>query len=195
MGSGKDRKREDALLEMAVQGNRIGLEYLVDTYQDLAFAVAIKIVMNKEDAEEVVQDSFVKAFAALGNFRRSSKFSTWLYRIVYNTALTKRKATPVHAVVLDERIPPEAAIMVENDGQHTMVESERQRFVNMALGRLEQVDYVIVNLYYMGDKDIASICEIVEMTKSNVKMRLMRARKQLENELALLLKTETKDLL
>ena|SRR5690349_1433950 len=195
MASAEDRKREDVLLEMAAQGNRIGLEYLVHTYQDLAFAVAVKIVMNKEDAEEVVQDSFMKAFGALRNFRRTSKFSTWLYRIVYNTALTKRKSNPVQAVVLDERIHPEPAIMVENDGHQEIAASEQQRFVNKALGQLDPLDFIIVNLYYRGDKDIASICEIVDMTKSNVKMRLMRSRKQLESELQQMLKTEVKDLL
>jgi RNA polymerase sigma-70 factor (ECF subfamily) len=194
MPSGKHSKREDALLEMAIQGNRIGLEYLVDTYQGLALAVAMKIVKNKEDAEEVVQDSFLKAFAALRNFRRTSRFSTWLYRIVYNTALTKRSSRRV-SEPLDEQLHPEAALIVENQGHHGLVDSERQKFVNIALSRLEEDDYIIVSLYYLGDKDIASICEIVEMNKSAVKMRLMRARKQLETELGELLKTELTDLL
>jgi len=194
MPSGKHSKREDALLEMAIQGSRIGLEYLVDTYQGLAFAVAIKIVKNKEDAEEVVQDSFLKAFAALKNFRRTSRFSTWLYRIVYNTALSKRKNAPVTAA-LDEHLEVEPSIAVENLGHRELVDSERTRFVNMALTRLDQDDYVIVSLYYLGEKDIASICEIMGMNKSAVKMRLMRARKQLESDLGHLLKTELTDLL
>lgn len=193
MAQGKDSKRENALLEMAIQGNRVGLEYLVNTYQDLSFALAVKIVKNREDAEEVVQDSFLKAFAALKNFKRTSKFSTWLYRIVYNTALTKIRSAPAQPVALDDHM--EAAVMVENLGQDRLFDSERKKFVHLALERLDQEDYVIVSLYYLGEKDIASICEIVDMNTSTVKMRLLRARKQLEVELDQLLKTERNDLL
>ena len=79
------------MLKLAVQGDEAGLDYLVSVYKDLAYTIAIKIVSNHEDAEEVVQDAFLKAFSALENFREASKFSTWLYRIVYNTAITKAR--------------------------------------------------------------------------------------------------------
>ena len=64
---------------------------LVDRYKDLAFTIAFRILGKREDAEEVVQDAFVKAFQNLSSFRQKAKFSTWLYRIVYNTAISKKR--------------------------------------------------------------------------------------------------------
>lgn len=195
MIKGKEGRREDALLEMASRGNRIGLEYLVNTYQKLAYTVAIKIVMNKEDAEEVVQDSFMKAFAGLKNFKRASKFSTWLYRIVYNTALTKLYSS--HAPTADISVlrENEAALMLENAGYDLLKEHERKKYVDLALRRLSVEDYTVVSLYYLGEKEITDICEIMGLNKSAVKMRLLRARKQLNTEFEQLLNTEKINLL
>ena len=162
MIKGKEGRREDALLEMASQGNRIGLEYLVNTYQNLAYTVAIKIVKNKEDAEEVVQDSFIKAFAGLKNFKRVSKFSTWLYRIVYNTAVTKLRGS--HAPTADLNVLPEnqTAVMLDNAGYDLLKGDERKKYVDLALRRLSAEDHTIISLYYLGDKEITDICEIMD---------------------------------
>src|ERR1700709_1259945 len=94
---------EDDYLELALRGNREGLEYLVGAYRTLAYTIAMKVLGNREDAEEVVQDAFLKAFAALKDFKRASRFSTWLYRIVYNTALTKRSNRPIPSFALHEQ--------------------------------------------------------------------------------------------
>jgi RNA polymerase sigma-70 factor (ECF subfamily) len=195
MMTGKEGRREDALLEMASQGSRTGLEYLVNTYQNLAYTVAIKIVMNKEDAEEVVQDSFMKAFAGLKNFKRASKFSTWLYRIVYNTALTKMRGS--HASTTDLNLTPEnqTPLMLENAGYDLLKDNDRKKYVNLALRRLSPEDHTIISLYYLGDKEIVDICEIMGLNKSAVKMRLLRARKQLHAEFERLLNTEKRNLL
>lgn len=195
MIKGKGGRREDALLEMASEGNRIGLEYLVDTYQNLAYTVAMKVLMNKEDAEEVVQDSFMKAFAGLKNFKRASKFSTWLYRIVYNTAVTKlrnRRAPTVKLNVLPEN---QTVLMLDNAGYDLLIDDERKKYVALALDRLSPEDYTIITLYYLGEKDIADICEVIGLNKSAVKMRLLRARKELVVAFGRLLDMEKKSLL
>lgn len=195
MIKGKGGRREDALLEMASEGNRIGLEYLVDTYQNLAYTVAMKVLMNKEDAEEVVQDSFMKAFAGLKNFKRASKFSTWLYRIVYNTAVTKlrnRRAPTVKLNVLPEN---QTVLMLDNAGYDLLIDDERKKYVALALDRLSPEDYTIITLYYLGEKDIADICEVIGLNKSAVKMRLLRARKELDVAFGRLLDMEKKSLL
>ena len=86
---------EDLLLRQAGLGQPQALAQLVRHYQALAYTVALRVVGNPQDAEEVVQDAFLKAFAALAQFQRAAKFSTWLYRIVYNTALTKKRSRPL----------------------------------------------------------------------------------------------------
>jgi RNA polymerase sigma-70 factor (ECF subfamily) len=191
----KDRNNEDLFLEKAIRGDKEGLEYLVSTYQNLAYTIAIRIVLNKEDAEEVVQDSFMKAFASLSNFRKSSRFSTWLYRIVYNTALTRIGNKPVPTVDLNDHFENEQYISVESQQWNLVRHSERKKYVDLVLCRLPQEDRLIITLHYIGELTISEICEILNMKKSAIKMRLLRGRKQLEIELKLLLKNQVKDLL
>ena len=77
------------LIEKVLAGDSNAFSGLIDRYKDMVYTLAIRIVKNNEDAEEVAQDSFIKAFEKLDSFKGSSKFSTWLYTIVYRTALTK----------------------------------------------------------------------------------------------------------
>ncbi|MBC8985240.1 RNA polymerase sigma factor [Pedobacter sp. N36a] len=99
---GRNRK-EDHFLKQAILGEREGSEYLVKTYQNLSYTLAIKICGNSEDAEEVVQDAFMKAFKALAGFGNSYKFSSWLYRILYHTALTKKTSRRMVSEELNEQ--------------------------------------------------------------------------------------------
>jgi RNA polymerase sigma-70 factor (ECF subfamily) len=191
----RDNSTEDRLLERAIRGDKAGLEYLVSTYQNMAYTIAIKIVLNKEDAEEVVQDSFMKAFASLSNFRKASKFSTWLYRIVYNTAITRIGNKQISAVELNDHFKNELYVGLENPQWNLIRHAERKKYVDLALCRLSQEDRLIITLHYIGELTISEICAILTMKKSAIKMRLLRGRKQLETELRILLKHELKDLL
>ena len=191
----KDNIEEDRFLKMATRGEREGLEYLVKNYQDLAFAIAIKIVLNREDAEEVVQDSFMKAFASLGNFKRVSKFSTWLYRIVYNTAITKIGKTSISTVNLNDGIEIKPHISGEVQQWDLIRQEERKKYIDLALGRLTPQVQLIISLHYLGELTVSEISEILDMKKSAIKMRLLRGRTQLRTELMILLKSEIKDLL
>jgi RNA polymerase sigma-70 factor (ECF subfamily) len=191
----RDPHTEDTFLEKAIRGDKAGVEYLVSAYKNLAYTIAIRIVLNREDAEEVVQDAFMKAFASLSKFKKASKFSTWLYRIVYNTALTSKASRRISVVDLNGRLVNEQYISVENQQWDLTRETERKKYVEIALGRLSEEDRLIITLHYIGELSISEICEIVNMKKSAVKMRLLRGRDQLEVELKLLLKDEVKDLL
>lgn len=186
--------QDDRFLEKAIRGDKDGLEYLVKTYQNLAYTIAIKIVLNEEDAEEVVQDSFMKAFASLGKFRKASKFSTWLYRIVYNTAITSVSNKKIKTVDLEDFSENEKYTNAGNPSWNLLMHDERKKYVDLALEKLTQEDRLVITLFYLGEKDIAEICEIMDMRKSAIKMRLLRGRKQLETELKILLSHELKDL-
>lgn len=191
----EESKQEDHLLEGAIRGDRVSLGLLVNKYKDLAYSVAIKVVSNNEDAEEVVQDAFMKAFSSLGKFKRASKFSTWLYRIVYNTALTKIAGRKIKTLDLYEQNENDPGLVSEDQQFDLLNNSERKKYVQLALDKLTQEDSLVISLYYIGEKSIAEICEILNMRKSAVKMRLLRGRKQLHTELGHLLNTEINDLL
>lgn len=82
---------DDIYIEQVLNGNTKAFAFLVDKYKVLVYTVAFRILRNHEDTEEIVQDAFVKAYHALGSFEKKSKFSTWLHRIVYNSAISKTR--------------------------------------------------------------------------------------------------------
>lgn len=195
MAAEQKSNQEDIYLKKAVRGDRTGLEYLVSNYTGLAYTIAIKILGNKEDAEEVVQDSFMKAFKAIGKFKKSSKFSTWLYRIVYNTAITKRRNRKTSIVSLDNAPMVEVLSKIEEKEWDGLLQDDKQKFLDLAMNNLSVEERLILTLHYIMEKNISEISTIMNLKKSAIKMRLLRARKQLKIELELLLGDETKNLL
>jgi RNA polymerase sigma-70 factor (ECF subfamily) len=137
----------------------------------------------------------MKAFSSLSKFRKASKFSTWLYRIVYNTSLTRIAGKPIPTVDIDNHFEIEQFIGIENQQWDSVRHIERKKYIDLALGRLSREDRLIITLHYIGELSIPEICEILTMKKSAIKMRLLRGRKQLQTELKILLKNEAKDLL
>jgi len=192
---GKIRKGEDYYLKKAILGEREGFEYLVNTYRNLAYTVALKICVSNEDAEEVVQDSFMKAFNALAAFKNASKFSTWLYKIVYYTAITKLNSTRKEHVELNEETDASGYILDEKREVAGLLQADRKKYINLALAQLAEEERIVIILHYLGEKSISEIEEILGLGKSAIKMRLMRGRKKLEGLLSVLLNEELKDLL
>ena len=190
----KHRNLNDHYLDSALRGERKGLEYLVNAYRDMAYTIAVRIVGNHEDAEEVVQDSFLKAFKYLDQFKRASKFSTWLYRIIYNTALTK--IGNKNNVTFELEDDNEYTEYVSDEGSvlQRLTNSDRKKYLDMAIEKLKKEDQLIITLHYIADKSIAEITEIMDMKSSAIKMRLLRSRKQMYWELKKLLKSEIKEL-
>lgn len=190
----KHRNLDDHYLDSALRGERKGLEYLVNAYRDMAYTIAVRIVGNHEDAEEVVQDSFLKAFKYLDQFKRASKFSTWLYRIIYNTALTK--IGNKNNVTFELEDDNEYTEYVSDEGSvlQRLTNSDRKKYLDMAIDKLKKEDQLIITLHYIADKSIAEITEIMDMKSSAIKMRLLRSRKQMYWELKKLLKSEIKEL-
>jgi RNA polymerase sigma factor (sigma-70 family) len=153
------------------------------------------VVSNREDAEEVVQDSFMKAFGALKKFKQEARFSTWLYRIVYNTALTKVGERKMKTQDLDDQWEDEPAMVVEVGPFDLLNSEDRRKYVHLAIDKLSKEDTLVVTLHYMGEKSVSEICEILDLRKSAVKMRLLRGRAHLERALKVLLNKEMKSLL
>jgi RNA polymerase sigma-70 factor (ECF subfamily) len=185
---------EDLLLRQAGLGQPQALAQVVQRYQALAYTVALRVLGNPQDAEEVVQDAFLKAFAALAQFQRAAKFSTWLYRIVYNTALTKKRSRPALG---DLSLPLDTAEepAITADGWEAMRHADQKKYLALALARLPSEDALVLTLHYLGEQSIAELCVILDKKTSAVKMQLLRSRKQLEQALTQLLPTEFQHLL
>ena len=182
------RLEEYWLLEKVRQGNGGAIKALVENHTDMAYSVAFKVLRNKEDAEEVVHDSFIRALDSLADFNRYSRFSTWLYQIVYRSSinrLKKRKEViDISQVGLD-------LLSVPADQWEVLHEADRRTYLSMALAKLDDVDNLVITLFYLDEKPISEICSVLDLGKSAIKMRLLRARKSLKNELEKLLNRES----
>ncbi len=186
--------KDQIYIDKVLQGDAASYSYLVEKYKDMAYTVAIKIVRNAEDAEEVAQDSFIKAFQQLRTFQGKSKFSTWLYTIVYRTAISKTRKKKIEITNIDEYV-----IDNYSTGGSSQIDElkreEQQKYIKAAIDKLPELDALLVTLFYINDNTLDEIEKITGYTKTNIKVRLFRARKKLYKSLALFLDKELKTIL
>ncbi|MFA6837507.1 MAG: RNA polymerase sigma factor [Dysgonamonadaceae bacterium] len=166
---------EQIRVKQVLSGNTSAFVYFVDTYQDMAYTIAYRIIGNKQDAEDVVQESYLKAFRNLASFRSDSKFSTWLYRIVYNTAVTQAKAQMWQTA--RETNIDDAFYLTDEQSARIANDKETKEIVSLIMDQLPKGDALLLTLYYMDDHSVKEIATITGLNESNVKVKLFRARK------------------
>lgn len=166
-----------------MQGDTSAYAAIVDKHKEMVFTIAVKIVRNQQDAEEIAQDVFVKAFHALATFKGDAKFSTWLYRIAYNTAISAtRKKKPVFAVIDDKMIDNYTTDQVTRIvNEHTI--DEQIDVMNRLMDSLPEDENLLLTLFYRQERSIEEIGGITGLTESNVKVKLYRIRKKMYQEL------------
>lgn len=190
-----EAKEDQIYIDRVLQGDTNAFAHLIDKYKNMAYTLAMKIVKNREDAEEVAQDSFLKAYQKLEGFKGQSKFSTWLYTIVYRSALTKVRKKKLETSDIDSFVIDNHKEDHDFPQLEAIKNGEQQKYVKKAIDNLGEADALIITLFYLHDNSIEEIQEITDMSESNVKVRLFRARKKLYNELSLILKEEIKTIL
>jgi RNA polymerase sigma factor (sigma-70 family) len=182
-------------LNQVLDGNTSCFSYFIDKYKNMAFSIAFRITNNKEDAEEAVQDSFLKAFGSLSTFRQEAAFSTWLYKIVVNTSITKAKRKKILIQDIDDAHVRDIAVEHIEEVYKTLEDAERKKLIGNALQVLVMEDRLLLTLYYLNENSIDEIKEITGIKADNVKMKLHRARKKLYIVLEKNLLTELKNIL
>jgi len=184
------------LISQVLAGNQSAYSELVKRHQRFVFTLALRFSKNREDAEEIAQDCFVKAYRALKGFQKTSKFSTWLYSIVYTTSMTFLRKKRVFTVAIDGE---ESRLQLENeisDYKADQVEHKSKMiFVNKAIRQLLPDDALIITLFYQGEQSLEEIGKIMAMEAKTVKVKLHRARHRLKDKLERLLHHEVKELL
>jgi RNA polymerase sigma-70 factor (ECF subfamily) len=173
--AGARRAEEAAWLRSARAGDPDAFRRLVDRYRDLAYEVALRIVRSPEEAEEIAQDAFVRAWRALAGFREESRFSTWLYRIVSRRALDVAGSARVRAGRCATEVDPEA-LPDRATPAHRLGDARR---LDRVLAELEPLRRAVVTLYYLRERTVEEIAEILEMPANTVKTHLHRARAEL----------------
>ena len=190
-----DTNSDQIYIDKVLKGDTNAFAFLIDKYKNMAYTLAIKVVKSHEDAEEVAQDSFLKAYEKLESFQGNSKFSTWLYTIIYRNAITKIRKKKVATSDIDDYVINNYSQGTEFPQLEEMKNEEQQKYVKEAIDRLPEKDALLITLFYMNESSIEEIEQITNLTQSNIKVILFRARKKLNTELSFLLKEEVKTIL
>jgi RNA polymerase sigma-70 factor (ECF subfamily) len=185
-----------ALIEQTLAGNQQAYADLVKRHQRFVFTLAMRFAKGREDAEEIAQDCFIKAYRSLASFQGQAKFSTWLYSIVYTTAMTFLRKKRVGTDSIDDE---NTYIQVENQISAYDVNSAENRsrsfYLNQAIEQLLPDDAAIITMFYKGEQSLEEIGRALGMEANTVKVKLFRARQRLKERLERNLKHEAKELI
>jgi RNA polymerase sigma factor (sigma-70 family) len=171
---------DEIIIQQALRGEQQGFALMVKKYERMVFTLALRVVKNREDAHEVAQDAFLKAFKYLSSFRGECKFSTWLYRVVYSTALNhiRTKKPEILSLQDDERNIQLSSFTTE-DGSFQLEIGEQKKQIQEAIAELPPDYATIITLFYIFEQKISEICITMDMNESNAKTKLSRARVRL----------------
>jgi len=183
-----EKRDDNHYIGQVMMGETAAFAPLVNRYKDLVFTIAMNITRNREDAEEVAQDVFLKAYQKLAGFRKESSFPTWLYRIAYNEAITKIRKNKILTLDLEEEIMEVIAEEEVEEDIAGLDEQEQKQVITKILDKLPEIDRVLVTLFYLNSHPVNEICEVTGLRESNVKVRLHRVRKRIYSELQEILK-------
>jgi RNA polymerase sigma factor (sigma-70 family) len=166
-------------IEQILKGNVNAFTYIVDHHKDKAFNLAYRICSGREEAEEIAQDSFMKAYRSLAGFQMKSSFATWLYRIVYNTAISSVRTKKKTVLSLDD-FPADANDFIGANTSEEEAEKEyRTSLINFALQKITEEERGIISLFYYDELSMDEIADVTGISKSNIKVRLFRARQKM----------------
>ncbi|MET3019928.1 RNA polymerase sigma factor [Flavobacterium hydatis] len=174
-----DKVNDQYYINQILLGETNMFAVLVDRYKDLIFTLAIKMVKNREIAEEVSQDTFIKIFNSLNKFKGDSKFSTWIYKIAYNTCLDylKKNKKEENHVVIDEL--KGHLIKTTDNALSDLEDQERKQDIQNCLNLLPSEESFLLTLFYFEDQNLNEIGKIMDISANNVKIKLFRSRKKL----------------
>lgn len=170
--------KERKLIQSIRKGNTRAFSELVNTYKDLVYTLTLRMLGNREEAEEVSQDTFIKVFNSLEHFKGDSKISTWVYRIAYNTCLDRIRLRKSRKF-LDVGEMQDFIFTEMDTALDKMVREERGRLVEQCLAKLPSEDAGLLTLFYFEEKSLLEIENILNVPVNSLKVQLFRARKKL----------------
>ncbi len=181
---------DELYLEKVKNGEVNAFSYFVRTYKEGAFGMAFSVLKNTLDAEDAVQEAFIKVYKNLASFKMQSKFSTWLYKIVINEAYKKLRTDKKLKYM---ELTDKEAVNIEVHS--ASIESEElKHYVSLCVEALPADFSLVLDLFYLKEYSITEICEITSWSLSKVKVSLHRARNQFYAEMNKILKNDIKTL-
>jgi RNA polymerase sigma-70 factor, ECF subfamily len=187
------RKMDDFYIEKILKGDHNSFQYFINTYKRFAFSLAFAILKDRNLTEDVVQDSFIKAFKGLKSFKRNASFQTWFGKIVINESLRKANYRTREYVTYNEI--SNCDIEVVNDSINSLILEEQKIFISVVFEQLPINESVALELFYIKEYSIEEIIEITGWSASKIKMLLLRGRKNFYARLKKLLESEVKEII
>jgi RNA polymerase sigma-70 factor (ECF subfamily) len=166
-------------IERILAGETNLYSHFVNSYSNSIYSLIVRIVQTNEDAEELTQDSFLKAFKKLDSFKGDCSFSTWLFRISYNTAISATRKRKIEFPMVDEAMMesvPDEVIETFFDPDENEIKLQK---LEEAIGKLNVMEKTLITLFYSEDKSVAELARVLDLTPENVKVKLHRVRKKL----------------
>jgi RNA polymerase sigma-70 factor (ECF subfamily) len=173
------RLTDQEILAKVRAGDTRVFSILVDRYKSLVFTLAMRMIKQREDAEEVAQDVFLSVFGALETFRGDSKVSTWLYRIAYRKSIDyikKKKRRPITELAdVSDRFD----IGAIDRQMNSLEQDEKNKCIKAAIDELAGDDAILITLFYLEELSLKEIEKITDFSTNTIKVRLFRGRKRL----------------
>ena len=170
---------DQILINQILEGDAKAFTILVNRYKDLVFTLALRMLKNREEAEEVSQDTFIKTYRSLHKFKGDSKFSTWIYKVAYNSCLDRIKKNKKYLNDVEINEYTEHEIKTIDSAFDVLVEEERNQLIQDCLHLLSSEDSFLLTLYYFEEQSLDEIANIVGLNANNVKVKLFRSRQKL----------------
>jgi len=190
-----DQTTDTNIISQVLQGNHNAYAMLVERYQNFVFTIILRYVKSREDAEEVAQDVFIKAYRSLKDFKGTAKFSTWLYTITTTTCITflRKKKLEIHS--LDNEKLFDVVDNIDGGMSANLIEQKSKvNMVNEAIRLLSPDDAQIITLFYKGEQTLEEIAQIIGIESNAVKVRLHRARTRLKEKMEKHFTAEVRDM-
>jgi len=171
-----DKLSDQHFINLVIGGDTRAFAVLVDRYKNLVFTLSVKMLQSQEEAEEAAQDTFVKVYKSLEKFKSESKFSTWLYKVTYNTCLDRlksKKRNISHVSVDDFK---EKDVISLTNVLDTIEIRERKQMIQKCLDQLPAEDRFLLTLYYFQENSLKEISKIMGINENSLKIRLYRSR-------------------
>lgn len=183
------------IISQILLGDQNAYAELVDKYRNYVFTIVLRYVKSREDAEEVSQDVFVKAYRSLADFKGTAKFSTWLYTVTTTTCITFLRKKKLEVQSLDnERVFATADNIDSGMSANQVEQKAKVNMVNEAIKMLNPDDAQVLTLFYKGEQSLEEIAHIMGKEQNAVKVQLHRARTRLKEKMQKYFAEEVKDI-
>lgn len=183
---------EKIWIERLKKHDTAALAPLMQRHQKYVYSIVFNILKDRDEAEEATQDCFIKVYKSIHSFMEDSRFSTWVYKIAYRTALDYYKKRKRDRIVGELDSVAHQLDDPDQGVQGQLEYSEQKKNIQSAISQLRQDEASVITLFYLKELSMKEIGEVLDMSESNVKVKLFRARKSLYNLMKNKLEFQTK---